>query len=267
MPKVITERDGHVLVLTINRPEVRNCIDGETASLLERAWKEFRDDDDLWVAILTGAGDLSFCAGADLKSLDSLGPGRDVSSHARRRFINDGPGFIGYTRQTDVFKPILAAVNGYAFAGGLELACLADIRIAAENAEFGVTCRKWNVPLVDGGTQRLPRIVGMGFAMELIITGRVIDAAEARRIGLVNEIVPRGHALARARELAASICELPQGALRTDKQAAVMGWGRPLAEGLRIEAEVGMDAIAGRAIREGAAAFVEKRKPRYERDE
>lgn len=263
MPKVITERDGRVLVITIDRPEVRNCIDGETASLLERAWKEFRDDDELWVAILTGAGDVSFCAGADLKSLDSLGPGPDASAHARRRFLTDGPGFIGYTRQTDIFKPILAAVNGYALAGGLELACLADIRIAAENAEFGVTCRKWNVPLVDGGTQRLPRIVGMGFAMELILTGRVIGAEEARRIGLVNEIVPRGQALARARELAAALCELPQGAMRTDKQAAVMGWGRPLADGLRIEAEVGADAIGGRAIREGAAAFVEKRKPRY----
>ncbi len=267
MSKVLLERDGRVLVITINRPEVRNCVDGETAELLERAWKEFRDDDDLFVAILTGAGDTSFCAGADLKQLDTLGPGRDASVHTRRRFIHDGPGFIGYTRQTDIFKPILAAVNGYALAGGLELACLADIRIAAKNAQFGVTCRKWNVPLVDGGTQRLPRIVGMGFAMELIITGRVIDAAEARRIGLVNEIVPRGQALARARALAAEICELPQGALRTDKQAAVLGWGRPLAEGLRIEAEVGMDAIGGHEIREGAAAFVEKRKPRYRHDE
>ncbi len=266
MSKVLTERDGHVLVITINRPEVRNCIDGETAALLETAWKEFRDDDELWVAILTGAGDTSFCAGADLKSLHTLGPGPGAPRQVLRRFITNGPGYIGYTRQTDIFKPIVAAVNGFALAGGLELACLADIRIAAENAEFGVTCRKWNVPLVDGGTQRLPRIVGMGFAMELIVTGRVIGADEARRIGLANEIVPRGQALTRARELAALICELPQGAMRTDKQAAIMGWGRPLEEGLRIEAEVGVDAILSAEMVEGASAFAEKRKPRYGRD-
>jgi enoyl-CoA hydratase len=266
MSKVLTERDGHVVTITINRPEVRNCVDGETAALLETAWKDFRDDDDLWVAVLTGAGDVSFCAGADLKRLDTLGPGPGAARSTWRRFVTHGTGFLGYTRQTDIYKPIVAAVNGFAFAGGLELACLADIRIAAENAEFGVTCRRWNVPLVDGGTQRLPRIVGMGFAMDLILTGRVIGAAEASRIGLANEVVPRGAALTRARELAASICLLPQGAMRTDKQAALMGWGRPLEEGLRIEAEVGADAISGHDIVEGASAFVQKRAPRFRQD-
>jgi enoyl-CoA hydratase len=251
MAKVETKKDGHLWIITINRPDKRNCVDGETAKLLHEAWLRFRDDDDLYVAVLTGAGDVSFCAGADLKALTTLGPGPGASRHARRRFITNGPGYMGYTRQTDIFKPILAAVNGYALAGGLELACLADIRIAAENAELGVACRRWNVPLLDGGTQRLPRIVGLGWAMELIVTGRFVDAREA---------------LSRAKELAASICELPQGALRTDKQAALMGYGRPLAEGLRIEAEVGQTVLDSFDIREGSSAFAERRKPRFEQD-
>jgi len=267
MSKVLTEREDRIFTIIINRPEVRNCVDGETAALLEKAWKTFRDDEDLYVAILTGAGDVSFCAGADLKNLDTLGPGIGKSSrHERRRFITHGPGYMGYTRQVDIYKPIIAAVNGYALAGGLELSCLADIRIAAENAEFGVACRRWNVPLVDGGTQRLPRIIGMGRAMEMIVTGRFVNAEEAHRIGLANEIVPKGQALKRAKELAAQICELPQGALRTDKQAALMGYGRPLEEGLRIEAEVGQTVLDSFDIGEGAKAFVEKRKPEFKQD-
>jgi enoyl-CoA hydratase len=268
MSKVLTERDDKTFIITINRPEVRNCVDGETAALLENAWKTFRDDEELYVAILTGAGDKAFCAGADLKNLDTLGPGPagQVSRHERRRFITHGPGYMGYTRQVDVYKPILAAVNGYALAGGLELACLADIRIVEEHAEMGVACRRWNVPLLDGGTQRLPRIVGMGWGMELIITGRFVNSKEAYRIGLANEVVPTGESLKRAKELAATLCELPQGAMRTDKQAAMMGYGRPLEEGLRIEAEVGQTVLDGFDIREGAGAFVTKRKPVFKQD-
>ncbi len=268
MSKVLTEREDKVFIITINRPEVRNCVDGETASLLEKAWKTFRDDDELYVAILTGAGDKAFCAGADLRNLQTLGPGLgpDVSRHAKRQFITHGPGYMGYTRQVDIYKPIIAAVNGYALAGGLELSCLADIRIAEEHAEFAVACRRWNVPLLDGGTQRLPRILGMGRAMELIVTGRFIDAKEAYRIGLANEVVPKGQSLKRARELAAGICKLPQGALRTDKQAALMGYGRPLEEGLRIEAEVGQTVLDSFDIVEGALAFIEKRKPKFKQE-
>ena len=267
MSKVLTEKKDRILIITISRPEVRNCVDGETASLLEKAWKTFRDDEELYVAILTGAGDVAFCAGADLKNLTTLGPGLGESTrHEMRRFITHGPGYMGYTRQVDIYKPIIAAVNGYALAGGLELSCLADIRIASENAEFGVACRRWNVPLLDGGTQRLPRIVGMGRAMEMIVTGRFIDAEEAYRIGLANEIVPKGQALERAKELAATICELPQGALRTDKQAALMGYGRPLEEGLRIEAEVGQTVLDSHDIIEGSTAFVEKRKAQFKQD-
>ncbi|MBI5116906.1 crotonase/enoyl-CoA hydratase family protein [Candidatus Poribacteria bacterium] len=266
MSKVLAEREDQVLVITINRPEVRNCVDGETATLLEEAWKTFRDDEDLYVAILTGAGDVAFCAGADLRNLQTLGPAPDATRHEKRRFITHGPGYMGYTRQVDIYKPIIAAVNGYALAGGLELSCLADIRIATENAQFGVACRRWNVPLLDGGTQRLPRIVGMGWAMEMIVTGRFIDAKEAYRIGLANEVVPQGQALKRAKELALQICKLPQGALRTDKQAALMGYGRPLEEGLRIEAEVGQTVLDSYDIIEGSSSFIQKRRPSFKQD-
>jgi enoyl-CoA hydratase/carnithine racemase len=266
MSKVLTERRAHVWIITINRPAQMNCVDGETAGLLEAAWKTFRDDDDLYVAILTGAGDTAFCSGADLKNLTSLGPGPGTSRHARRRFITDGPGYMGYSRQTDIFKPILCAVNGYAFAGGLELSCLGDMRIASENAEFWVACRRWNVPLVDGGTQRLPRIIGMGWAMELIVLGKRIDAREAYRIGLANEVVPRGQALPRSLELAEQICAYPQGAIRTDKESALRGLGRPLEEGLRIECEVGQTAMGSPDTIEGPLAFAQKRAPKFTQD-
>jgi len=267
MSKVLTEQKGHIFTITINRPEKRNCVDGETASLLEAAWKKFRDDDELWVAILTGKGDVSFCAGADLSNLTSLGPPLDSTPFKKRQFIAHGPGYMGYSRQVDIYKPIIAAINGYALAGGLELACLADIRIVEEHAEMGVACRRWNVPLLDGGTQRLPRILGMGRAMDLIITGKFINAAECHRIGLANEVVPKGGALKRATELAAHLCTLPQGAMRSDKQAAVMGYGRTLEEGLRIEAEVGQSVLGEFDIVEGSAAFVEKRKPGFKQDD
>jgi enoyl-CoA hydratase len=265
--KVTTEQHDHTVVITIQRPEVRNCVDGETADLLAAAWKRFRDDDDQWVAILTGAGDEAFCAGADLGALHTLGPGPAASPSAVRRFITHGEGYMGYTRQVDIYKPILAAVNGFALAGGLELACLADLRVVEEHAQLGVACRRFNVPLLDGGTQRLPRIVGMGRAMELILTGKFIGAQEAYRIGLANEVVPRGESLARCRTLAEQLCALPQGAMRTDKQAAVMGWGRPLAEGLRIECEVGQTVLAGHDIREGATAFKSRRRPDFAQDD
>lgn len=267
MSKVLTEQDGHVFTITLNRPEVRNCVDGETAALLAEGWKRFRDDDSLWVAILTGAGDQAFCSGADLKALQTLGPGVGASPGVWRQFVAHGEGFMGYTRQVDIYKPILAAVNGYAVAGGLELSCLADVRIAEEHAIFGVSCRRWNVPLVDGGTQRLPRIIGMGRAMEMILTGRDVSATEALTWGLANEVVSRGKGLARARELADQLCRLPQGAMRTDKQAAVTGYGRPLAEGLRIEAEVGTTVLRSFDTLEGPRAFAEKRAPSFRQDD
>lgn len=263
MSKVETQGREHVFLITINRPKVRNCVDGETAKLLHDAWIRFRDDEDLWVAILTGAGEEAFSSGADLGAIETLGPPRDASPAALRQFVTHGTGYLGYTRQVDIDKPILCAVNGYALAGGLELACLGDLRIVEEHAQLGVACRRWNVPLVDGGTQRLPRILGMGRAMDLILTGRSIGAEEALRIGLANEVVPKGRSVARALELAEALCCLPQGAMRSDKQAAMMGWGRPLEEGLRIEAELGQWALRGDDIVEGSRAFVEKRAPAF----
>ena len=171
------------------------------------------------------------------------------------------PGILGPTRWTDLHKPTIAAVNGVAYAGGLEWACWTDLCIADEHATFGVTCRRWNIGLGDGGTQRLPRIVGFRVAMELIITGRVIDAHEARRIGLVNEVVPRGTCRERARELAHTIAALPQPAIRTDKEAAVRGFGLPLDEGLRIEAECFNRLLDGPEMAEGLRRFNERDHP------
>ena len=265
-PKVLTEAVDRTWIITINRASKMNCVDGETAAALEQAWLRFRDDDELYVAILTGAGDESFCSGADLKATQTLGPGAGASVAEYRRFVTHGSGYMGYTRGTDIYKPIICAVNGYAFAGGLKLACLGDLRIASENAEFWVACRRWNVPLVDGGTQRLPRIVGMGHAMDLILRARRIDAAEAHRIGLANEVVAPGNALERSLEIAGELAAYPQAAMRTDKQAAMMGSGRTLEEGLRIECEVGQSAMMSRDLAEGLAAFAEQRPGNFVND-
>jgi len=258
------EERGSVTIIRFNRPEVRNCIGPTTHRELVHAWTRFRDDTQAKVAIMTGTGDKAFCAGGDLKAgegLIPLEPG-EIAAHNR----GERPGILGPSRWTDIYKPIIAAINGVAYAGGLEWACFADIRIAEEHASFGVTCRRWNIGLADGGTQRLPRIVGLGRALELIITGRVIDAREAERIGLVNEVVPKGKALDRALELAEFICSLPQPAIRTDKEAAVRGFGLPLAEGLRIEAECFNRSIHDPATAEGLRQFRERDHPDRRRD-
>jgi len=245
-------QDGPVTLITIERPERMNAIGARTHRELVDAWGRFRDDDDAYVAVLTGAGDRAFCAGGDLKSgVD--GEPLELSGSA--------DGVLGPSRWTDIYKPTIAAVNGAAYAGGLEWACWTDLAIADEHATFGVTCRRWNIGLADGGTQRLPRIVGMRRAMELIVTGRVIDAGEALRIGLVNEVVPSGTCVDRALELAREIAALPQPAIRTDKEAAVRGVGRPLDEGLRIEAECFERSIFSEETIEGVRRFVERDHP------
>jgi enoyl-CoA hydratase len=269
--QILYEQHGHVRVITIDRPERMNAIGPVTSRELVDAWGRFRDDDDAYVAVMTGAGDAAFCAGADLKAaMAGFAPGalpdeepliewtpEEVEAHNR----GERDGIIGPSRWTGIDKPIIAAVNGVAYAGGLEWACFADIRIADEHASFGVTCRRWNVGLGDGGTQRLPRILGMGRAMELIITGRVIGAAEAGRIGLVNEVTPRGRCQERALELAQEIAALPQPAIRTDKQAAVRGYGRPLEEGLKIEAQCFNRLLESPEMAEGIRRFVERDHP------
>jgi enoyl-CoA hydratase len=267
MSTVLYEKRNRVAYITINRPDVMNCVDAATAAALVQAWEDFRDDDDSFVAVIAGAGDRAFCAGADLKSAAMVGvTGQARSPDRDRRLAYSGPGYMGYTRKADIFKPIIAAINGYCFAGGLEIACCADIRIAADHAEFGVLNRRWNVGLADGGTQRLPRIVGLGRALELIITGRRIDVEEAYRIGLVNEIVPKEKLMARATELAEAICELPQGAIRTDKEAVIRGIGMPLEEGLRLECALFQTLLSMHDFYEGPLAFAEKRRPKFKQD-
>jgi enoyl-CoA hydratase len=259
---ILYEKEDHVVTLTLNRPEVHNCISRATSDELQTAWKDFRDDDDAFVAIITGAGDKAFSAGWDLNdaaALHSLGTWDEY-----RTEVYNSEGACGYTRRADIFKPIIAAVNGYTFAAGLETALLADIRIAAESAEFGALERRWNIVGGDGLTVRLPLIVGFARAMELIITGRRIDVQEAYRIGLVNEIVPDGKALERAKELARSICELPQGAIRSDKESVMRGVGRTLEERLRIEAEMILSMFHRKDKHShGAASFVGKTKPEW----
>lgn len=247
--EITYRQDGPVTIITFNRPEVKNCIGPRTHRELVDAFNRFRSDDDASVAVITGAGDSAFCAGGDLKSsfdrsgsTDHPDPDEallcpvepaDVARHNR----GEAPGILGPSRWTDIYKPIIAAVNGVAYAGGFEWACFADMRIVEDHASFGITCRRWNIGLADGGSQRLPRIVGMGRALELIITGKVIDAQEAYRIGLANEVVPSGTGLQRALELARFIATLPQAAIRADKEATIRGFGQDLREGLRIEAE------------------------------
>jgi enoyl-CoA hydratase len=259
---LIYEQDGHVVTLTYNRPEQHNAISREMAAELHHAWRRFRDDDEAFVLVITGAGETTFSAGWDLGDAAGLTelPGYDQF----RVSIYDDPGPCGYTRRVDVFKPVIAAVNGYAFAAGLETALLADIRIAAENAEFGALERRWNIVGGDGMTVRLPLVVGFARAMELIITGRRIDVHEAERIGLVNEIVPRGKALERAQALAHEIAALPQGAIRSDKESVMRGVGRTLEERLRIEAELTLSMFMRQDKHTiGAAAFKAGRKPEW----
>ncbi|HEX5526702.1 MAG TPA: crotonase/enoyl-CoA hydratase family protein [Solirubrobacterales bacterium] len=232
------ERQGAAAVLTIDRPQRRNAIDGATARGLRQSLDEFEADDGARVLILTGAGGEAFCAGADLKALDL-----DVTDPA-------GP--EGITRLTPS-KPTLAAIDGWCLAGGLELALWCDLRIATLKSVFGCFERRWGVPLIDGGTQRLPRVVGMGRALEMILTGRPVEAEEAHRIGLVNEIAAPGTHLERALELAERLASFPQETMLADRRAALEGAGLPLAEGLELESRLGREVLEVAA--RGAARF------------
>ncbi len=255
-----------VRLITINRPAARNAIGPVESRALFELIGRFRDDDEANVLVITGAGTEAFCAGADLKSVvamfepdSGVEPLYDASDLDARPIPAEGN--IGPTRWTGIAKPVIAAVNGAAYAGGLEWACLAHIRIADQHASFGVTCRRWNVGLGDGGTQRLPRMIGLSRALELIITGRVIGAVEAERIGLVGEVTESGRCRERALDLAAQISALPQPALRTDLEAALRGFGRPLEEGLAIEAELFNSLLDQPEIRTGSRAFVSRDHP------
>ena len=230
--------------MTIDRPRVRNAVDRETAAALADAFRRFDADASLSVAVLTGAGGC-FCAGADLKA---------VSADAGNRVDIEGDGPMGPTRML-LSKPVVAAVEGYAVAGGLELALWCDLRVAARSAVFGVYCRRWGVPLVDGGTIRLPRIVGHGVAMDLILTGRSVDADEALRIGLVNRVVDDGGALEASVALAEQIAAFPQLCARSDRLSATEQWDLALADALANETRRGREVIRSGETRAGAARF------------
>jgi enoyl-CoA hydratase len=233
-----------ITVITINRPEVRNAVDRATAERLAAAFRGFDENETQSVAILTGAGG-TFCAGADLKALAS-GNGNRVEE------TGDGP--MGPTRMT-LSKPVIAAVEGHAVAGGLELAIWCDLRVAAEDAVFGVYCRRFGVPLVDGGTVRLPRLIGQSHAMDLILTGRSVSGEEALRMGLANRLVPTGEALMAALQLANQLARLPQVCLRSDRLSALKQWGLSEAEALEAETRRGTTVLRSGESLEGAQRF------------
>ena len=238
--------DGPVAIVTIDRPEVRNAVDRPTAEALADAFRRFDADDSIAVAILTGSGGY-FCAGADLKAVSGGGGNRTAES-------GDGP--MGPSRML-LSKPVIAAVEGFAVAGGLELACWCDMRVAAQDAVFGVFCRRWGVPLVDGGTIRLPRLIGHSHAMDLILTGRGVSGEEALRMGLANRIVEPGHALEAALELARQLASFPQHCLRSDRLSAYEQWSLDLPGALANEYRRGRQVIDSGETREGATRFAQ----------
>jgi len=249
MAEVRHERRGAASVITIDRPERRNAVDPKTADQLLDAYREFEADDAARVMILTGAGDDAFCAGADLKSVAAAMDDEGIAKEWLKP-RPDGP--LGFSRITPT-KPTIAAISGWALAGGLELALWCDLRVATETAKLGFPERRWGVPLIDGGTQRLPRIVGMGRALDMILTGRIVEAEEAFAMGLLTEVVDPGKHLDRSLEMAEGLASFPQETMLADRRSALEGFGLPLDEGLAREAEIG-GAVTGVGV-EGAARF------------
>jgi enoyl-CoA hydratase len=249
MPEIRYERRGAAAVLTIDRPERRNAIDPTTADQLLAAYREFEGDEDARILVLTGSGEEAFCAGADLKSVAAAMDDEEIAEQWLKP-RPDGP--LGFTRITPA-KPTIAAISGYALAGGLELALWCDLRVGTETAKLGFPERRWGVPLIDGGTQRLPRIVGMGRALDLILTGRIVDAQEALAMGLLTEVAGPGKHLERALEMAEGLAAFPQETMLADRRSALEGFGLTLDEGLAREAEIG-GAVSGVGV-EGAARF------------
>jgi enoyl-CoA hydratase len=242
---VLYDRRPPVVVVTINRPEVRNAVDRPTAATLADAFRSFDGDDEVAVAVLTGAGG-TFCAGADLKA---------VASGRGNRVATDGDGPMGPTRMV-LGKPVIAAIEGHAVAGGLELALWCDMRVVASDATLGVYCRRWGVPLIDGGTVRLPRLIGQSRALDLILTGRGVQGVEAVQMGLANRVVEPGGAVDHAIELAAQIASFPQGCLRSDRQSSYEQWDLSLPDAIGRETALGSAVIASGETAQGASRFV-----------
>ncbi|WP_174415148.1 crotonase/enoyl-CoA hydratase family protein [Nocardia vinacea] len=237
------ERNGPVTTVILHRPEARNAVDGPTAAALVDAFREFDADPDAAAAVLWGDGG-TFCAGADLKAL---------GTERSNRVTEDGDGPMGPTRMR-LSKPVIAAVSGYAVAGGLELALWCDMRVAEQDSTFGVFCRRWGVPLIDGGTIRLPRIIGTGRAMDMVLTGRAVAATEALQIGLINRVVPNGESRSAAEQLAAELAALPQTCLRSDRMSLLEQDGMDEETALLNEYRHGLKALADGAL-DGAQRF------------
>jgi len=247
--EVEVEKSGKVFTVIINRPKVKNAVDRRTAGLLADAFRRFEADEGAYTAVLWGAGG-TFSAGADLKALAA-----DPMEEARRLnedMAADGP--LGPTRMK-LSKPVIAAIAGYAVAGGLELALWCDLRVAEEDAVLGVFERRFGVPLIDGGTQRLPRLIGMSRALDMILTGRPVGAEEALAMGLVNRVVEKGKAREEAEKLAAQLAEFPQACLRSDREALYRGFGLPLDEAMELEYRLGMRVLASGETLNGAKRF------------
>jgi enoyl-CoA hydratase len=243
---VRTEKKGPVTTVILSRPEVRNAVDRSTARALADAFRLFEKDKEAKVAVFFGEHG-TFCAGADLKAI----AGRDRASRLPKQFKGDGP--MGPARMA-LSKPVIAAIAGYAVAGGLELALWCDLRVMEEDAILGVFCRRWGVPLIDGGTVRLPRLIGLSRALDLIITGRPVPAQEALAMGLVNRLVPKEKSRESAEKLALEISSFPQACLKTDRLSAYTQWGLPLKEAMRNEFQKGFSMVEAEG-RAGAARF------------
>ena len=250
MSNVETELNHPVMIVTIARPEVRNAVDGPTAAELAEAFRDFEANDDLSVAVLTGA-DGHFCAGADLKAIAG-----DAARANRIDPTGDGP--MGPTRMS-LNKPVIAAIEGYAVAGGLELALWCDLRVAADSATLGFFDRRWGVPLIDGGTVRIARLIGQSRALDLILTGRGVGSREAERMGLVNRVVPEGRALEHAVELARDLCRYPQAVMRADRASTIGQWAKTLEEAMKEEFRGGVAAASTGEAQAGAARFASGR--------
>jgi E-phenylitaconyl-CoA hydratase len=256
---VLFETSGKIAILTICRPLAMNALDAETLALLNKAWIDFRDNPDLWVAIVTGAGGKAFCAGADIRGLAKYFS--SLTAIQRKAKADTEPGLGGITRNLEIWKPVIAAVNGYCLAGGLELALACDIRIASETATFGFTEVSRGIIPGAGGTQRLPRLIPLGKSLEMILTGDSIDAQEAYRIGLVNKVVPPNQLLPEAMKLAERICRNAPLAVQAAKEAVYRGMDLPLCEGLRLEQFLAEPVCQSEDAKEGPRAFFDKRPP------
>jgi enoyl-CoA hydratase len=253
---------GRIFEIVLNRPDVHNCVNGSAAAQLCEAWQRFRDDDLLDVAVLRGAGHEAFCSGADLSALEQLAA-TEATQQEIDQFVTHGTGPMGGTRIIQT-KPVITVSQGHTYAGGLELFCHGHIRLAEPRARFSVACRRWGVPLVDGGTVLLPRMVGWAAALPLIITGQRIDAQRAHAIGLVWEVVAQGEGVQRAMNIARQLCQQPSDAMRADLASVVEGWHLSLEEALKREARNTYPVMRSESTQRGVEAFLQGRRYWFE---